>query len=163
MSGSEAQHPLLSETLNCSMLVSPFYSNVFWVLTQGFRHLDTLSYFFLFPRMGCFYSPVRCPSGWPAQTRNMTQDIVLVTCALGSGSKWPSLAPSPDTFFLTGPRSQCPWKAGRSVNSVHPHTSPVQACSSHTPSPAGVDPLAQLQSFQALHLCRQLPDLDELG
>ena len=80
-------------------------------LTQGFRHLDNLSYFFLFSWMGCFYSPVRCPLGCPAHTRSMTQDIFLLTCALGSGLKWPSPALSPDTFLHVGPRSQCPRKA----------------------------------------------------
>ena len=27
--------------------------------------------------------------------------------------------PKPDTFFHVGPRSQCPWKMGRSMNSVY--------------------------------------------
>lgn len=76
---SGAQHPLLSETLVCSVHVTPFDPKVIWVLTQGFRYLDTLSDFFLFPLMGCFYSPVRCPSGWPAQTRNMMHDMFLLT------------------------------------------------------------------------------------
>ena len=93
MSGSEAKRPFLSETSTCSMPVTPFYPKVSLGSDSGFQTFGYFELFllvptdgvflsFLFPWMGYFYSPVRCPSGWPAQTRNMTQDIFFVTCAL---------------------------------------------------------------------------------